>query len=140
MAAGGVLMSQKNLQQWMAWRDDYRCARPDVSCQGCDTFYPQGKHAPMMQFQGFNLVHCSECEKPKAEPVLLFPHVYKRVFRDVACRYIQRFGGSTFSVQTDVDDAEIYLRNALGFPIATVSMFDRFPKPVDASELSDIPF
>lgn len=135
-------MKKQRLQQWMAWRDDYRCARPPVSCQGCDTFYPTGKDAAVMTFQGFNLIRCSECDtpKPKAEPTVLFPHVYKRVFRDVACRYIERFGGSTFMLQTDVDDAEIYLRNRQGFTIATVSMFDRFAKPVNDTELADIPF
>ena len=64
----------------------------------------------------------------------------RSVFRDVACRYIQRFGGSTFMIQTDVDDADIYLRNADGFAIATVSAFDRFPKTIDDTELDDIPF
>ena len=130
-------MKKQHLQQWMAWRDDYRCARPLVSCQGCDTFYPSHQSATQMVFEGFNLVRCSACNE-KTEPKIPFPHVYKRVNRDVACRYIQRFGGSTFSVQTAIDDCEIYLRNAFGFPIATVSMFDKFPKvsPV----FDDIPY
>ena len=135
-------MKNQCLRQWMAWRDDYRCARPPVSCQGCDTFYPPNEHANVMIFEGFNLVRCSKCETQKtqrgSEPEILFPHVYRRVFRDVACRYIRRFGGSTFSVQTAIDDCEIYLRNAIGFPIATVSMFDKFPKPTPVFD--DIPY
>ena len=155
MASGGKpIVSNQSLRKWMAWRDDYRCARPPVSCQGCEKnmmplgkpngayflHFPSGKGTALMVFQGFNLVRCSECEKPKADPQILVPHVYKRVFRDVACRYIARFGGSTFMVQTDADDAEIYLRNPHGEVIATVSMFDRFPKQVDENELADIPF
>lgn len=134
------MFSQANRSQCLAWRDDYRCARPPVSCQGCDTYYPTNVDAQQMTFEGFNLVHCSNCEKPKREPVVLFPHAYRRVFRDVACRYIARFGGSTFMLQTDADDAEIYLRNSDGFTIATVSPFDRFPKSFDETELADIPF
>ena len=140
------------LQKWLAWRDDYRCARPEaVTCQGCDTYYPPQKNAAVMTFEGFNLVHCSNCEqrhpKPNAnqpngqtEPEILFPHVYRRVNRDVACRYIRRFGGSTFSVQTAIDDCEIYLRNCLGLTIATVSMFDKFPKPQDEQVFDEIPY
>ena len=78
------------------------------------------------------LVNCSDCSR---ETELIFPHVYKRVFRDVATRYILRYGGSTFKVQTGDQDYEVYLRNKFGFPIATVSMFDKFPKTPPAFDL-----
>ena len=77
---------------------------------------------------------------PATEPEILFPHVYKRTWRDVARRYIQRFGGSTFSVQTAADDAEIYLRNRQGTPIATVSLLNRFPEKVDPSTFEGMPY
>ena len=140
-------MKNRHLQQWMAWRDDYRCARPPVSCQGCDTFYPPNEHANVMIFDGFQLVECSECKKKaqagkQTEPEILFPHVYKRVNRDVVCRYIQRFGGSTFSVQTAADDCEIYLRNRHGATIATISLLNRFPEtpPENDSVFADMPY
>ena len=57
------------------------------------------------------------------------PNGIRKIHRDVAVRYRERFGGSTFVVQTEIDDREIYLRNSLGLTIATVSIFDKFPKP-----------
>ena len=77
---------------------------------------------------------------PASEPEILFPHVYRRVFRDTACRYIRRFGGQTFSVQTAIDDCEIYLRNRHGLTIATVSLLNRFPEKVDTAIFDDMPF
>lgn len=138
-------MSQKHLQQWRAWRDDYRSSRPPVTCQNCDTHYPQGKDEGNAVYQGFNLVECGKCQQvdftaEQSEPKILFPHVYKRTWRDVACRYIQRFGGSTFHVQTDVDDSEIYLRNAYGMTIATVSLLNRFSEKVDRADFSEMPY
>ena len=64
----------------------------------------------------------------------------KPIYRDVACRYLQRFGGQTFSVQTDVDDAEIYLENAKGQIIGSVSYLDKYPKPPAESVFADMPF
>ena len=134
-------MSQKHLPQWQAWREDSRCTRPAVTCQGCDTHYPRGKDEGNAIYQGFNLVECGNCQKVEfAEPRILFPHAYKRVFRDVACRYIQRFGGSTFNVQTDADDCDIYLRDKHGETIASVSMHNRFPEHVDESIFDEMPF
>ena len=57
------------------------------------------------------------------------PNGIRKIHRDVAVRYIERFGGSTFVVQTEIDDCKIYLQNSLGLTTATVSMFDKFPKP-----------
>lgn len=86
------------------------------------------------------LINCSDCHLKRREPRLLFPHAYKRVNRDVACRYIAMFGGATFSVQTDADDCDIYLRDKHGETIASVSMLNRFPEPVDESLFSEMPF
>jgi len=134
-------MSQKHLRQWQAWREDSRCTRPPVTCQGCETHYPKGVDEGNAIYIGFNLVECGNCQSVEfTEPTILFPHAYKRVNRDVACRYIQRFGGSTFNVQTDADDAEIYLRNKHGETIASVSLLNRFPEHVDESIFSEMPF
>ena len=47
---------KRNLWQWLAWRDDYRCARPEpVTCKGCGTHYPVHKDAAVMRYLGFNL-------------------------------------------------------------------------------------
>ena len=59
---------KRNLRQWLAWRDDYRCARPEpVTCKGCGTHYPVHKDAAVMRYLGFNLVECSECQKRRGE-------------------------------------------------------------------------
>ena len=84
--------------------------------------------------------HIAARTGPASEPEILFPHVYRRVFRDTACRYIRRFGGQTFSVQTAIDDSEIYLRNRHGLTIATVSLLNRFPEEVDTAIFDDMPF
>ena len=134
-------MSQKHLRQWQAWRDDYRCTRPAVTCQNCDTHYPRGKDEGNAIYIGFNLVECGNCQSVEfAEPTILFPHAYKRTYRDVACRYIAMFGGSTFRVQTDADDCDIYLRDKHGETIASVSLLNRFPEPVDESIFDEMPF
>ena len=64
----------------------------------------------------------------------------KRVGRDVATRYILRFGGSTRAIQTDVDDMEVYLQNHFGLVIATVSMHNTFPEKVNEQIFDDIPY
>ena len=61
--------SRLELEKWFAWRDDYRCARPDVSCEGCDTFYPSSQSATQMKFDGFRLVFCSECRHREIQKV-----------------------------------------------------------------------
>ena len=129
-------------RQWHNWRTDYRCDRPPVECRGCGRHYPPHESANVMTFVGFNLVHCSNCDTPKAKPTppVIFPIPKKTVGRDVACRYIVRYDGSTFWHQTDFDDADVYLQDHFGKVIARVSPFDTFPKPVDTSEFDDIPF
>ena len=140
------MSGNRDLRQWAAWRDDYRCMRPAVTCQKCDTHYPRGKDEGNAIYIGFRLVQCGNCQQVEfaaeadSEPRILFPHAYKRTSRDVACRYIQRFGGSTFRVQTDADDCEIYLRNKHGETIASVSLQNRFPEHVDMAIFDDMPF
>ena len=61
----------------------------------------------------------------------------REIHRDIAVRYIQRFHGSTFTVPTAPDDADIYLRNAFGLTIAKVMPTDRYPK---VPKVDDLPF
>lgn len=63
----------------------------------------------------------------------------RKVYRDVAVRYLQRFGGQTFSVQTEIDDAEIYLENSKGQIICKVDYRDKYPTDTQ-SDFSDMPF
>lgn len=61
----------------------------------------------------------------------------RKTYRDIACRYITRYGGSTYHLQTDADNSEIYLKNAKGKTIAKVLPTDRYPQPV---EVFDLPY
>ena len=143
-------------EQWRAWRDDYRSERPAVTCDGCGTHYPRGKDEGNATYIGYSLKSCGACHRDNelkradARVVLkLHRHISARkntpkeskpireIHRDTACRYISRFDGSTFTVQTAPDDADIYLRNAFGLTIAKVMPTDRYPKPV---EIHDLPF
>ena len=63
----------------------------------------------------------------------------RTIYRDVAVRYLQRFGGQTFSVRTGIDTADIYLENAKGQILGSVSYSDKYPKPPD-TDYSDIPY
>lgn len=73
-------------------------------------------------------------------PLPLFCGKPKYVGRDVAIRYILRFGGATRAIPTDVDDMEIYLQNSFGLIIAKVSPFDTYPKPREPHTFDDIPY
>ena len=123
--------------QWRAWRDDYRSERPDVTCVGCGTHYPRGKDEGNATYIGYSLKSCEECQRIRREKSrqdhfqarLESRNGIRKIHRDVAVRYIERFGGSTFVGQTEIDDCEIYLRNFLGLTIATVSQSDKFQKP-----------
>ena len=145
MASGrsNLMLRATRARQWHNWRTDYRCSRPPVTCRGCGRHYEPHQNTAVMTFVGFNLVHCSNCDAPKAEKPktpIIFPKPKKCIGRDVACRYIVRFHGSTFWYQTDIDTAEVYLRNAFGDVIAKVGTFDSFPKPVDEIVFDDMPF
>lgn len=146
-------MSQKHLQQWRAWREDYRSSRPAVTCENCDTHYPRGVDEGNATYHGYRLVECGNCKRKAAirkarnnVALKLWRHINKHrndnrtVYRDVACRYIRRFEGKTYALQTDVDACEIYLENAEGRIIGRVSMLDKYPKPPPAETFDDMPF
>ena len=135
-------------EDWRAWHDDYRSERPDVTCAGCGTHYPRGTDEGNATYIGYSLKSCGECQRISRREKSRQDHFQARlasrngirkIHRDVAVRYIERFGGSTFVVQTEIDDCEIYLRNCLGLTIATVSMFDKFPKPPE-NIVDDLPY
>ena len=67
--------------------------------------------------------------QPPCEKQINYRHVSKRTWRDVAIRYIRIYDGTTFAVKTDFDDIEIFLKNATGEVIASVSMLNRFAEP-----------
>ena len=93
------------------------------------------------EFLNDALVNCSDCHLAQSKPPGVFPIPKKVVGRDVACRYIIRYDGRTFWHQTDVDVAEVYLKNKHNDEvIAKVGSFDKFPKPIDTSDFDDIPF
>jgi len=60
--------------------------------------------------------------------------------RDVACRYLARFGGCTFAVQTDVDAAEMYLENAKGQILGSVDMRNRYREKLQPRRFFQMPF
>jgi hypothetical protein len=93
--------------------------------------YVYDKHAHSINGQ---LVRCHACD---LENVAFISH--RTVCLDVVCRYIKRHGGSTFQVQTDIDNSDIYLRDAHGLAIARVSMVNRF-KPKNHANLDNMPY
>jgi len=144
---------------WRAWREDYRCDRPAVTCEGCGTHYPRGKDEGNATYIGYALKSCGACHRENAikrqsarVTLKLHRHItetrkntpkdarkpIRDIHRDIACRYIARFDGSTFAVPTAPDDADIYLRNTYGLTIAKVLPTDRYPKPVEVFD--DIPY
>ena len=96
------------------------------SCGAVHNPYFLDKHAYCINGQ---LVRCHACDVHNVGLVT------RRVCRDVVCRYIRRFGGSTFQVQTDFDNAETYLRDASGVAIAQISFLNRFPEDVTDYDL-----
>lgn len=142
---------------WRMWREDYRCERPPITCDGCGTHYPRGKDEGNATYIGYALKTCGNCyreneiKRASARAVLtLHRHItarrstikearkpFRHIHRDVACRYISRFHGETFAVPTAPDDADIYLMNNFGLTIAKVLPTDRYPADV---EVSDLPF
>ena len=99
------------------------------SCGAVHNPYLLDRHAYVINGR---LVRCHACDVHNVGLVT------RRVCRDVVCRYIRRFGGSTFQVQTDFDNAETYLRDVTGLAIAQISFLNRFPEQVTVSD--DIPF
>lgn len=99
------------------------------TCGTVHSPYVTDRHAKSINGQ---LVRCSACDVHNVGLVT------RRACRDVVARYIRRFGGSTFAEQTDVDDADVYLKDANDTPIAQVSFLNRFPEKVTVAD--DIPF
>ena len=146
-------------EDWQAYREDYRCARPAVTCDNCGTHYPCGKDEGNATYIGYALKTCGNChrenelKRASARAVLtLHRHIEARrntvkearkpireIHRDIAVRYIQRFNGSTFSVQTAADDCDIYLRNAFALTIAKVLATDKYPSDAE-TPVQDLPF
>ena len=66
------------------------------------------------------------------------PATGRIIHRDVICRYLKRFGGHTEFVQTAADDGYPILIDIDGETRGQVSLFDKFPKPVEI--VDEIPF
>ena len=64
----------------------------------------------------------------------------RKVHRDIACRYIARYHGETYAIQTEIDDCKIFLKDAHGTTIAEVLSTDRFPKLPRTADFHEIPF
>lgn len=64
----------------------------------------------------------------------------RTIYRDVAYRYLQRFGGQVFTVQTAIDGADLYLENAKGLIIGSITYSDKYPKPPEAETFDGMPF
>ena len=151
-------MTRHEYEDWYAWKTDYRCSRPAVTCDGCKTHFPAGKSAGTMVFESFRLVSCGKCatknyRKREIAKVVeritqkLTAHIEDRgnrhipkrcIARDVALRYRKRFKGYVNSVQTDADNAEFVLYNRFATPIARVSGLNRFSEPIP--DFSEMPF
>lgn len=50
-------------EAWQAWRQDYRCERPAVTCDGCGTHYPRGKDTGNATYIGYALKSCEACHR-----------------------------------------------------------------------------
>ena len=140
-----------NRKQWFAWRDDYRCARPNVSCEGCDTFYPSGQSATQMKFDGFRLVFCSECRRREIQKVSQRmqarleqhlatranepPNAKRTIYRDVHCDISFALKGKATRFR-QTQTLAMCSKNRYGQIIGQVSAFDRFPKPPPANRLT----
>ena len=96
------------------------------TCGAVHNPYVLDRHAKRINGQ---LVRCHACDTGNVGLVT------RRVCRDVVARYIRRFGGSTFQVQTAFDNSEIYLRDVSGLAIAQVSFLSRFPEQVTDYDL-----
>ena len=125
-----------------------------VTCE-CGAVYPRHSrsvNASSVNGKANGCVKCKKSErereiaKAKARCLLkLARHIAKArrkriIYRDVAARYLRRFGGSTFTVQTDVDASETYLENEKGQVLGKVSSLDQYPKGFDDAIVADIPY
>ena len=125
-----------------------------ITCE-CGKVYPLSESKKLSPYQVNGIAKgCTACMKERHQRELakatarcrltLARHIAKArrkrvISRDIAVRYLQRFGGKTFSVQTGIDTAEIYLENAKGQIIGSVSYLDKYPK-APVTDFSDIPY
>ena len=132
-----------------SWYDD----RKVIPCE-CGSVYP--RHSRSVNASSINGIAngCTACKPSRREREIakaktrcmlrLAHHIASRrkrvIFRDVAVRYIERFGGQTFAVQTDFDASEIFLQDANGRIIGAVSYQDKYPKPPAHTDFADMPF
>ena len=131
------------------WYDD----REVIPCE-CGAVYP--RHSRSVNASSINGIAngCVKCKKTQREREIakaksrcrlkLVRHIAtsrkRTIYRDVACRYLERFGGSTFAVQTEADQSEIYLENEKGQILGSVSYQDKYPKPPETTDFSEMPF
>ena len=139
-----------------AWKpeSDVYDDRKVIPCE-CGAAYP--RHSRSVNASSINGIAngCTACKPSRREREIakaktrcrlkLARHIAKArrkrvIYRDVAVRYLQRFGGHTFAVQVAVDHSEIYLENAKGQVIGKVSSLDQYPKGFDDAIVSDIPY
>lgn len=136
-----------------AWLESDRYDDREVIPCECGAVYP--RHSRSVNASSINgkANGCTACKpsrhereiaKAKARCLLrLARHIANQrkrtIYRDVAVRYLQRFGGSTFAVQTESDDCEIYLENAKGQILGAVSYLDKYPKP-PVTDFSEMPY
>lgn len=99
----------------------------------CGQFHSPYVLDPHARTVNGQLVRCHACD---LENVAFCSH--RSVGIDVVSRYIRRHGGSTFQVQTNIDEKTVYLRDRHGIAIARVSLRNRYP--VRASVAQDIPY
>ena len=76
-------MKTQRLEQWRAWREDYRSSRPPVTCQGCNTHYPAGKDEGNAVYQGYNLVKCGNCQQVEFTAAAVDPKAIKEVMQSM---------------------------------------------------------
>lgn len=72
---------------------------------------------------------CSACVRSRRnEAPIVFRSVPRYIGKDVAARYIRRFGGWAFSLKTPKNRRERYLRDQAGEVVALITVFDSYPK------------
>ena len=81
----------------MSWFPSGSNPKPNPQICKCGAIYAPYLHIADVRKITGQLVECKRCTQD-AEPEVLFPHVYRRVFMDIAHRYIEWFGGPFPSV------------------------------------------
>ena len=134
---------------------DWYETRNELPCKCCAVFPRHASdHLSSVSINGI-YTDCTKC-KPNGErsrrikeianriKATLFRHLHAKpriVCNDVTVRYLKRFGGQTFAVQTEIDECDVFLKNDAGEVLAVVSLFDRFPKPLPPpATFADMPY